>query len=284
MSPTAVETNRSAIFTSLEPQTADLPIVFPGPQINNAPTNISLLSDVQLRQYPYLRQLRLLINAAFASTHTKNNMFRTDMERLQTDMQLIGELGPEWFTYIISSTPSEECVGPPTLHAGGSARRLLPKDYTDIPEELQLFKRSDLGALKDVEAWELKLLAVDPSLHRQGLASMLIELLEQEIQKRSIETRLNESTMQARNNTADGEVLAINSKPKEVRFILDTVKEINEGFYLRRGFATTEELVFPPGTFGNPSGFTSVFMEKILSPIEGARNGTKLEMTDGFGK
>ena len=283
MTFTAIELKPSQSTTpmSSDPQSMDRPISTPGPHINNTPTIISLLSPTQLRQYPYLRQLKNLINAAFSATHSKDGIFPPDVKRLNSDTQIIDEIGPDFFTYIILSRPSE-VTDRPTLFATASARRLLPKDYTMLPESLKLLKRSQASAPEDVESWELKLLAVDPSIQRQGLASMLMKLLEVEIQKRSAESRLNESMMISQNAIIepDGGTLVMHTKPKELRFLLDTVKEVNEEFYRRRGFVTTEELAFEPGVIGGMGRFTEVFMEKILTQTEGPENGAEFEMAN----
>ncbi|KAG8981580.1 hypothetical protein FRB93_008534 [Tulasnella sp. JGI-2019a] len=114
-----------------------------------------------------------------------------------------------------------------------------------------------MGALdlENQDVWELKMLVVDPTLQKQGLASLLMNLVEAEVVRRTAEKRSQLSTMQ------DVVDIMLNSKRateqpngpvvgKKVILTLDTCREINEAYYVRRGFVTTEVKPQRKGVFG----------------------------------
>lgn len=94
-------------------------------------------------------------------------------------------------------------------------------------------------------------MAVDPTLQRQGLASILLSRITAEIKSRAAIIE-----MERKKKGGEGEA--------EVRMILTTMKEINFEWYERRGFHWTGEKKAEKGFLGSRDGFTIVEMEKLL--------------------
>ncbi|KAG8989763.1 hypothetical protein FRB94_014029, partial [Tulasnella sp. JGI-2019a] len=223
------------------------PTETPGPQINGQPSIISLLTPEQLKNYPYLAPLRTLVNAAFISNHAgpvTDYLFPDTLQRLVTDDQLSAELGGNFFTYIVSSPIPED--GLPRLYASASGRLYIPKVVPQgVPEDVVVMQRTGALDLENQDVWELKMLVVDPTLQKQGLASLLMNLVEAEVVRRTAEKRSQLSTMQdvvdimpnskRATEQSNGPVVG-----KKVILTLDTCREINEAYYVRRGFVTTE--------------------------------------------
>ncbi|KAL9109464.1 MAG: hypothetical protein Q9187_008160 [Circinaria calcarea] len=103
----------------------------------------------------------------------------------------------------------------------------------------------------NIQQWELKLMAVDPALQRQGLADILLTHVTAEIKRRA-------AILEAERKRNGGEGEA------EVRMILTTIKEIKFAYYEKRGFHWTGERKVKKGILGSRNGFTVVEMEKIL--------------------
>ena len=237
----------------------------PGPLINSAPSTIILLTPSTLPAYPNLPQLARLINVAFASTHTRDNLFPADMKRLSHPGQLVDEIGPLYFTYIITSSTTADSTGAPRIYAAASGRKLLPKGE-GVPNEMRQLERMTEGGSDD-KRWELKMLVVDPALHAQGLGSLLMGLVEAEVRKRFEERTVAEAVVVGgrRDKEASGKEKVWGVKGKRCLLLLDTLKEVNEAYYLKKGFTATEERSFPVGAFGSSTGFSIIYMEKILA-------------------
>ena len=85
----------------------------------------------------------------------------------------------------------------------------------------------------------IRFLAVDPGMQRQGVAAWLLKLAESNAARREPQ--------------------------KRVLMVLDTVKEVNAGFYGRRGWRAVRDVPVPPGSGNSPSGYTTVYMDKLVS-------------------
>ncbi|KAG8875645.1 hypothetical protein FRB98_007679 [Tulasnella sp. 332] len=236
----------------------------PGPEIDGQPSIISFLTPEQLNNYPYLSSLRQLINAAFKFNHgghATNNLFPADVERLRSDLQICGELGPDSFTYIVSA-PTPNGGGTPRLYASASGRHVRPEGYKIGPfKDAPVQPRQVPLDLEKFDAWELKLLVVDPTLHKQGLGSLMTKLVEVEAVKRSAEKTLQRSKTESTaacetvSDHLNGQAEVSKNKAavdKKVILTLSAAREVNETYYLRRGFVTTEIKTLPKG-FGNTS-------------------------------
>ncbi|KAG8988490.1 hypothetical protein FRB94_002262 [Tulasnella sp. JGI-2019a] len=248
------------------------PIETPGPQINGQPSIISLLTPDQFKHYPYLTPFRILANAAFESNHgaeVTNGLFPSRIVRLTTDDQLSAELGGNFFMYIISSPiPDDGSGDPPRLYASASGRPYMPKVFTEgVPEDIMVMQRAGEFDMENREVWELKMLIVDPTLQKQGLATLLLNLVEAEIVKRVAGKQLQLSKI---GDVADGAEKSNGEhidvpKNKKVIITLDTIREINEEYYVRRGFVTTEIRPQKTGTFGSNRGWEAVWMQKEVT-------------------
>ncbi|KAG8853637.1 hypothetical protein FRB96_008054 [Tulasnella sp. 330] len=225
----------------------------PGPEINGQRSIISLLTPEELRNYPHLSSLRLLVNTSFKSNHCgrlTNNLFPADAERLSSDHQICSELGPDSFTYILASFPISNDGETPRLYGSASGKHMLPGSY-------KMGVSKDASVLLDWEkydVWELKLLVVDPTLHKQGLGSLLTKLVEEEAVKRATKGSLQLSKLEP---IATDETLQENENrsavmDKKVILTLNTAREVNEEYYQRRGFVTTKIETLPKG-FGKAS-------------------------------
>ncbi|KAG8867383.1 hypothetical protein FRB97_003370 [Tulasnella sp. 331] len=250
----------------------DHPTQTAGPEVNGRPSIILLLTPKELTQYPYLTSLRSLANAAFASNHTgptDKHLFPSDPPRLVTDHQLQTELGSDFFTYIIhSSIPVNG--DPPQLYASGSGRPYMLKEVKEgVPKDMALLIPTKPPDSKIYEAWEIKMLVVDPALQKQGLASLLLKLVEAEIVKRSAEKWVQVATteynqLSSAPNRQVGSLKNELARTKKVILTLDTAREINEAYYLRRGFETTEVLPMKKGVFGARRDWEMSFMQRDI--------------------
>ena len=89
--------------------------------------------------------------------------------------------------------------------------------------------------------WELLAFGTDVSLMGQGLAGQLTELTNAEIRRRA---------------AAEGKT--------KIVLMLSTMRDVNEPYYLKRGYKTMSVKTFPPGTQGSKDGFSVAEMVKVL--------------------
>ncbi|KAG8878503.1 hypothetical protein FRB98_006113 [Tulasnella sp. 332] len=246
----------------------DEPTTTTGPAINGQPSIIALLTSEQLKKYPHLRALRLFINEAFESNHSgpaANFLFPYDSPRLGRDNQLSDELGPDAFTFIVSSMELNN-VDTPQLYACVSGRPLALKE-TKVLHDMQRTKAPI--DLEHYEAWEIKTLAVNPTIQRQGLGSLLVGLVETEVVKRGVETGLQGLKMKSqsfdstpRGMTFEEIEITDGAMRKPVALALSGCREVIEAWYRGRGFVTTEILPMRKGTGGTTRDWEICFKQK----------------------
>jgi GNAT superfamily N-acetyltransferase len=185
-------------------------------------------------------QLFDLINAAFANSHSRDGVISTVTLRLQSEAQLVRELSASGtFTFVVTYTGTKVALGTASAkpHCNGS----LEHDMTGA--ERSIFTRME--PLKgDVASWELVAMAVDPPVQRQGLAGMLMEMVEVELKRRTVD--------------AKSEV------EKPLVMLLSTVKEVNGDFYAKKGYMRDYETQYGPGCMGSEHGFTVIHMHAQL--------------------
>ncbi|KAG8987581.1 hypothetical protein FRB94_002612 [Tulasnella sp. JGI-2019a] len=250
------------------------PTLTPGPEINSQPSVISLLTPEQLKHYPYLTELRLLVNAAFESNHsgpTSNYLFPSTAQRHETNAQLLAGLGSDFFTYIISSPIPDN--GAPRIYASASGRVCIPQENQsdERPKELQFLQQTKAIDLEENEVWELRMLVVDPTLHKQGLASLLMKAVETEVVKRSMEKRPQLSKVASNGMTGNGNGDVLKNKEPPIRKLilkLGTCREVNEAYYLRRGFVTTGIVQMPKGVYGASRAWEACSMQRNIHYTE----------------
>ncbi|KAL8953427.1 MAG: hypothetical protein Q9222_000740 [Ikaeria aurantiellina] len=85
----------------------------------------------------------------------------------------------------------------------------------------------------DVPKWEVMTVCVHPDWQKQGLADMLLQSVAKEV---------------------SSQVVA-GDRGCEFKLVVRTLKEINEQYWLRKGFKTVAEKFFEPGLFGSTHGF-----------------------------
>jgi GNAT superfamily N-acetyltransferase len=156
-----------------------------GPTINGEQTTIDLYEYAQLCSYSFHPELQELINLAY--TH--------DIEiypgpRLKSPQQILDELGPASFTYIVSSAAAQDSEKP-RLYATISGRRAEVTGPDGLSPE-KIWKQPFNEDPDLVEGWEIGLFAVDPKIQRQGLGKLLLGLTETEIGRRFEAGRLSE--------------------------------------------------------------------------------------------
>ena len=247
-------------FIGMAASDHDGPIITAGPLIDGKESIVLLLSPTQLESYPQRDALLDLINKGFAKTHQP--IWTEELTRFKSPTEVVNELVPEFFTYVISSKyPADS--GQATVYATASARRLVAQSTYDEGAEGNAFKRLVKELPRDVDIWELKLLVVDLSLRKTGLASLLQDLLEAEIRKRSIEAKMEDTVMQS-NGPAIGAAIEQSKPIKEIRLTLTTCQEVNEAYYLRKGYTTTRLKPFPAGYLGSALPFHVAEMEKTI--------------------
>jgi GNAT superfamily N-acetyltransferase len=194
---------------------------------------------------PVLPSIRQMVNDSFRVSHTEYDIL-ANVNRLQSDDQFAMELGavPGTFTYLLAYASSDE----KGVLATASAQRYhgTPAVITGLDTtQKKTFKRYGDASLTD-EEWELRLMAVRPSLQRQGIAKFLMQRIEDEVRRRFLEAR-----------RADGQ-------QQGLVMLLTTLKEINEVFYAKRGYVVDSEAQYDKGYMGSEMGFGVVHMSKRL--------------------
>ena len=222
--------------TQIDPASKPTPLSSEGPQVNGRSTTIKLFSPSQLVGSPLLPSLYKVILDAFWISDHPDGAALTNGNRFSYDGQFLDELGnaPGTFCYILYYSGTAEVIGT------ASAKRYIGK--INEAKDGTTFVR--LGPVApDVEAWELSTMAVDVKLQRQGLASYLMKLVEDEMKRRFLADCSDPSS-------------------KQLRQMITTIKEKNEPFYLRRGFAKDYEMFYEKGHMGSETGFTVIHMSR----------------------
>ncbi|MCJ1389082.1 hypothetical protein MMC18_001936 [Xylographa bjoerkii] len=128
-------------------------------------TITSLLTKPQLESSNFLMLLEPLINKAFshAVATGPTDLAPSSFRRLHSGEQMVNEIGPEAFTFVIH-TPfdSEEDL---RVFATLSAKYRTGKFFDpkiELVNEFKMFQSVDQDL--NVEQWELMLMAVDPTV------------------------------------------------------------------------------------------------------------------------
>ncbi|KAG7009537.1 hypothetical protein G7Y79_00002g006520 [Physcia stellaris] len=228
------------------------------------PISTTILSATSLSASPHLPALTTLINTAFSHAHqTGHNTVVLTEQRLHSPTQLLEEIGPDGFCILaFSESGAGELVGtasakPYTLPGKGEG------EGGSLTEVNKLFKRKgeEPFALKqgtseaeeqerEYPTWELIPLAISPSLQGLGIASQLINLSIEEIKRRVRDAQKEDEE----ESPGKG----------KVRILLSTLKELNESFFLRKGWRTTSERRFEAGVGGSEAGFGVVEMGRVV--------------------
>lgn len=172
--------------------------------------------------------------------------------RFTDNQSFINELEPEFFTFVFTGNAVDE-NGASRVYGTASARTLVEHTVT-LPDYASTGFLRDMKHIHGgIEAWELKILAVDPSLYRSGIGSMLQDAVEAEVKKR-VTLAKSEETKGA--TQIDG--------PRGITFMLTTVAEVNEEYYIRKGYRTTQSILLKVGGLRNIKECHIVHMEKVV--------------------
>lgn len=168
-----------------------------------------------------------------------------------------------------------------TLIATGSAKPYVPtKSEGEVGDKGHLlFKRpppnrnepeADTEGRREGEddiwpKWEILAMAVHPTLQGRGLASTLLGQVIEEIKIRAASsipspTSTNQNSVNSRGGLATGNPREEVVGKGKVMLMLSTMLELNESYYLKRGFISTAVRRFEPGTMGSRDGFSVVEM------------------------
>ena len=259
--------------TRVDMQSAKFPSTVPGPTVNGYQTTLQVVEVADLHNHPLRSDLINLINRAFSASHPP--YLPASLSRLRDSEALESELKPDAFT-ILLTTPDR--VAPdqlPRVLASVSARTFMWKDPATVDPVTRGFlpprdprRRRHGGAPDEYEAaWEMKHLVTEPALAGQGLASMLVPMVEGEMRRRWELTEaqaLKSASTAGEPNGSVNERSIESARPqgKSLRIFLQTIKEINEGFYERRGYRTVFETSFDVGHLGSEAGFVMIGMTK----------------------
>lgn len=111
--------------------------------------------------------------------------------------------------------------------------------YTKVHEEQLVESLEKVGPMvhsdgqDDVPRWEVMTVCVHPDWQKQGLAEKLLEVVTEEV----------------------GSQVKAQGKGPRFKLMVRTMKEINEKYWLSKGFKPVGEKFFEPGLFGSPTGF-----------------------------
>lgn len=232
-----------------------------------------ILGLPDLARWPLLRPLTEFIDMVFIQAHVSGadyGLLPSTVKRVESGpQQLIKEIGPDGFCMILF----EEMNGVSDVTDHGQAKKVIAlgsaKPYK-LPKEREfygsstnmLFKRDPQDASGDgvdYVKWELVAFATDPAGQRQGLATQLTAITVAEIQRRVDEERAATKLRQEVNS----DTLCGGVKPK-IELMLSTMAELNEGYYLKKGWKTTSKKNLGPGTEGSKYGFSIAEMVKVL--------------------
>ncbi|KAK3651418.1 hypothetical protein LTR56_002445 [Elasticomyces elasticus] len=196
------------------------PHSFPGPVVDGRPSSVTLYEPSQLAQCSAIPALHDLINKAFGHGHAKLGF--PNVDRLPNEKDYLDQVGTDagTFVYIISWSDSGEPIATAGAHHYVEGVLVATDSGGD---ERSCFTRMRLPAKAEgegQEVWELKLMAVAVPCSGKGLASYLMKLADEEVKRR---WSLAGSTTQG--------------SGQKLWMVLTTIKEINEGFYARRGTA-----------------------------------------------
>lgn len=177
-----------------------------------------------------LDSLYSLINESFSSAHKDFNK-----KRLQSPKQIVQELGTGSFLYALTS---HDDTGSEIVICSCSAR-----PFTGEVKPGSRFDRGPLPNAKDEVTWEIKFLVTLPTMQGQGLASLLLSLVEKEL------VRMTRSCPDV----------------KILRIVLSTLLEANSAFYTARGWTLTKQTHVPLSDSDLGTAFTIAFMDKIIA-------------------
>ncbi|KAL2043754.1 hypothetical protein N7G274_003273 [Stereocaulon virgatum] len=263
--------------SSTSNSTSDSPTRTPNLPVNLS-TRTQLHSPTSLNASPHLPALFKLINKCFDISHNPpghSYLPPSETARLRKPEQLAEEIGPKGFTFIILVQNADAMFnksGPRNSKGMGEALRerviatasakpfILPQTPSSPSSPESIFKRQP-GTHKYLEPyahlpkWEILVMVVDPELQGRGIAGQLLDITVEEIKKRcAADSKGGESRNGIESEGGKGQVM----------LLLSTMQEVNEAYYMRRGWVCTEARRFGPGVLGSRDGFGVVEMGRCV--------------------
>ncbi|KAL8771606.1 MAG: hypothetical protein Q9209_003049 [Squamulea sp. 1 TL-2023] len=231
-----------------------------------------------LVETPELRSLWEFMNYAFAhSAQQYPEMGVSEGKRFEQPSDFTKEMGIDGVTFIHYASSSGDPNGNGTIIATAGckpwspamkldervkrmkeereAREKEPANaqergndsfYTKEHEDQLLQQIEKLGPMTDddeqddIPRWEVMTVCVHPEWQKKGLADRLLEKVAEEV---------------------SSQVKSLNQGP-EFKLMVRTMKEINEKYWLSKGFKPMREMFFEPGLFGSPTGFHIVDLSR----------------------
>jgi GNAT superfamily N-acetyltransferase len=226
------------------PQEKALPRTLTGPLINGKATEVKIYTKAQLLASSCLPSLIQTLNKAFQVAHDAQPELGLGQNggRISSVEHFVSYLDdhPSVFIIVVAFVGLEDVI------ATANCRRFFGTD----PESDSPWVRR-VKPEPGVDEWELKLMAVDPGIQKQGLAQYIMNLVEEEVTR---ESQLDFD----RERLTQGAKLTTRS----VKLVLNTPQEINGAFYEKRGYTTDYEIP--------PTGIWKchiVFMSKIIATL-----------------
>lgn len=228
-----------------------------GPMVNGRPTTATLLDPKELESSDLLVPLTVMINSAFDVSHSSSNILG-GTKRLDRHEDLPIQIGGAdgTFTYLVSYADESIKTSQQALGTVSARPYNVPASRDDLPSYIK--KESAFSRLRapirripdaqTLELWELKFLAVDPTLQKQGLAVYLMNLAEAEARRRS----------EAKRKTKPGD------ESVELVMVLTTIEDLVGPFYVRRGYELDYKTFQDVGYMGTEVGFTVAHYSKLL--------------------
>ncbi|KAF2723513.1 hypothetical protein K431DRAFT_282958 [Polychaeton citri CBS 116435] len=226
---------------------------FPGPVINGKSTQITLYfppSTLAVKAPQQLTNLYHVINEAFTISHRSTNSIPASVPRLYSEQQLVQELeaaSAGTFCYVIYHPDTQEVVGT----ASAEPYRGPATNADRVAAGGKKVFLSAIPLEDGVEMWELRLMAVDVKVQKQGVAGLLMRLVEERVKAVFVEKVTG-------SNGSGG--------PQRLKMVLKTIKEINGLFYNKKMYALELASWNAPGTLNSEVGFTLAHMSKDITP------------------
>ncbi|KZV87630.1 hypothetical protein EXIGLDRAFT_723470 [Exidia glandulosa HHB12029] len=224
------------------------PLPVETPFVAGLPTTLYALSPDELAKSPLLEPLFRLMNAACIATHGPP-YFPAPAVRFASLDALIAELAKDGTVYMLAQTlpggevrvvgsVSDEPYEEPTVEEK-STGKATPADFHPRLE----------GDAEHEYRRALRLLATDPTLHRQGIGGFLMTFLEDHLIRRAKALRQETESRRALTH---------------FHWVLTTVGEINGRFYMGRGWRMIQEKPVPAGYLDLGVPITIATMDKLV--------------------
>ena len=244
------------------------------PTFPDARTIILTISD--LADSPHFPALYSLENEAFNHAHmygVSGKQF-LNQGRFTQPQDMLDEIGPDGFCMIMFEHGGEnaEIIGSISAKPFTIATQ-KPETNGDQHPRL-LFKRAPPEKIDEVvegetgEKWELLAMAVALRVKGKGVAGLLMEECIEEIRREiALAAEADTDSMEAVIKRGEGGMAngpGEKGEDKKIVLYLSTLQDINEGYYLRRGWRTTSVKRVEKGTAGAIDGFGIVEMIKVV--------------------